>query len=211
MMLKTSNVSAKSFFLNASKNVTITGDRKQLLLKIAEAIAKEYVKEELVNLNFICTHNSRRSQLCQVWSFFAADFFNFNINTFSGGIEVTAFHRNTIKTLQKTGFTFQLEDFCHQNPTYRIGFNGVNKTVLGFSKLYNDESNLNPFMAITTCIDADINCPVVNGASYRFHLPFIDPKSSDGKNTQEEMYLNVNKDIAGQIYFLFASVKKIIS
>mgnify|MGYP000642774932 CR=1 FL=1 len=45
MMLKTSNVSAKSFFLNASKSITITGDRKQLLLKIAEIIAN-------TNINF---------------------------------------------------------------------------------------------------------------------------------------------------------------
>ena len=210
-MLKTSNVSAKSFFLNASKNAAITAERKQLLLKIADSMAKEYVKEEVVNLNFICTHNSRRSQFSQVWSFFASSYFNLNINAFSGGTEVTAFHRNTIKSLQKTGFTFQLEDFCHQNPTYRIGFNGTTKTILGFSKLFSDDINLTPFIAITTCNDADKKCPYVSTASHRFHLPFVDPKSSDGTEKQEATYLKVNTIIASEIYFLFAAVNKLIS
>ena len=97
MILKTSNVSAKNFFLNASKKTSILDDRKSLLLNIAEAIANEYSKNEIVRLNFICTHNSRRSQLGQVWSFYGAHHFNLNIHAFSGGTEVTAFHRNTVK------------------------------------------------------------------------------------------------------------------
>ncbi|TXD50384.1 hypothetical protein ES044_16715 [Polaribacter sp. IC066] len=210
-MLKTSNISAKNFFLNSAKKTSIKEDRKLLLLKIAEAIANEHSKNEVVNLNFICTHNSRRSQLGQIWSFFAAHYFNLNINAFSGGTEVTAFHRNTVKTLQKVGFHFQLEDFSHQNPTYSISFDATKKAILGFSKLYSDAINIEPFTAITTCNNADKNCPFIPSAQHRFHLPFVDPKASDGTTQQSETYLKTNQQIAGEIFFIFDHVKKLLS
>ncbi len=211
MILKTSNVSVKNFFLNASKKVSILDDRKILLLKIAESIAFEYSKNEIINLNFICTHNSRRSQLGQVWSFFAANYFNLNIDAFSGGTEVTAFHRNTVKTLQKVGFHFKLENFSHQNPRYTISFDKKKKKILGYSKLYNDTINIEPFIAITTCNNADKNCPFIPNASHRFNMPFIDPKASDGSEKQEATYLKTNMQIAREIYFIFDRVKKLIS
>ena len=67
----------KIFFENAAKNLNISEDRKNLLISIAKKI-----KEETLNskpdtyLNFICTHNSRRSQLAQVWAYYAAYYFN---------------------------------------------------------------------------------------------------------------------------------------
>jgi arsenate reductase len=54
MISRTSNVSAKNFFLNSSKKIILLEVRKILLLKIAEAIALEYSKQEIINLNFIC-------------------------------------------------------------------------------------------------------------------------------------------------------------
>jgi arsenate reductase len=209
-MLSTSTISVENFFVNAYKKATISDERKTLLLKISDAIAKEHTLNKEVNLNFICTHNSRRSQLGQVWSFYAAHYFKLNINAFSGGTEVTAFYRNTVKTLQKVGFEFQLIDFSHQNPTYQISFKGTKKAVLGFSKFYSDPLNKEPFMAITTCNNADINCPFIPTASHRFHLPFVDPKHSDGSDTQEETYLQTSQQIAGEIYFIFSEVKKLV-
>ena len=210
-MLKTANINTKNFFESALSKKDLTQKRSELLIRIAESIAKEYSINEAVNLNFICTHNSRRSQLGQAWSFFAAAYFNLNINAYSGGTEVTAFYRNTVKTLQKVGFLFQVVDFSHQNPKYQISFDGANKTILGFSKLYDDPENKNPYMAITTCDSADENCPFIPSATHRFHLPFVDPKHSDGSDKQEEIYLRTNKQIAGEIYFIFSNVKKIIS
>ena len=209
-MLSTSTISVENFFVNAYKKATISDERKTLLLKISDAIAKEHILNKEVNLNFICTHNSRRSQLGQVWSFFAASYFNLNINAFSGGTEVTAFYKNTVKTLQKVGFEFQLTDFSHQNPTYQISFNGNENRILGFSKLYSNPINTEPFMAITTCNNADTNCPFIPTASHRFHLPFIDPKHSDGTTKQEETYLQTSIQIAGEVYFIFSEVKKLI-
>lgn len=210
-MLKTPNPSTKNFFENAFKKSTISEDRVKLLLRIAETIAKEYTIKEVVNLNFICTHNSRRSQLGQVWGFYAADYFDLNINSFSGGTEVTAFYRNTVKTLQKVGFLFQVVDFSHQNPKYQISFEGSKKTLFGFSKLYDHSENKEPYMALTTCDSADRNCPYIPSATHRFHLPFVDPKHSDGSSDQEKTYLQTNQQIAGEVYFIFSQVKKLLS
>lgn len=209
-MLISSKISLENFFVNAYKKVIISDERKILLLKISDSIAKEYRLNKEVNLNFICTHNSRRSQLGQVWSFYAAHYFKLNINAFSGGTEVTAFYRNTVKTLQKVGFEFQLTDFSHQNPTYQVSFKGTKKAVLGFSKFYSDPINKEPFMAITTCNNADVNCPFIPTASHRFHLPFVDPKHADGSDIQEETYLQTSQQIAGEIYFIFSEVKKLV-
>jgi arsenate reductase len=209
-MLKTSTISLKNFFESAYRKTTLTEDRKKILSKIAAEITKEYKINNTVNLTFICTHNSRRSQLGQVWSFFAANYFNLKINAFSGGTEVTAFYRNTIKTLQKVGFDFLLTDFSHENPTYKISFNGTENTILGFSKLYSNPINIEPFMAITTCDNADMNCPFIPTASHRFHLPFVDPKHSDGTAQQEETYLQTSIQIAGEVYFIFSEFKKLV-
>ena len=83
-MLKTNPKMVKDFFEMSQQNIVIDANRKNLLLKIANKIAGNYNNDN-VNINFICTHNSRRSQLGQVWSFYAANYFNLPISAFSGG------------------------------------------------------------------------------------------------------------------------------
>ncbi|PQJ74060.1 hypothetical protein [Polaribacter gangjinensis] len=206
-MLKTSSISTKNFFEKASKKIFIPENRKNNLLKIAKTIATTYEKNEVVNLTFICTKNSRRSQIAQVWAFFAATYFKLNIHSFSGGFEVTSFNRSTIKTLQKAGFSFQLSDFSHQNPKYEISFDGTKKYIIGHSKLIEHPENPLNFIAISTCSNADVNCAYL-GTKYVFQLPFEDPKNSDGTLLQEEKYMEINKQIAGEIYFIFNEVKQ---
>jgi arsenate reductase len=209
-MPKTSTISTENFFKLASKKIKLTEDRKIKLLKVAKSVAQEYTKNKIANLNFICTHNSRRSQLGQVWAFYAANYFNLNIHAFSGGTEVTAFYRATVKTLQSVGFDFKVIDFSHQNPKYLISFNGNKETILGFSKRFDDPTNKEPFIAITTCNNADANCPFRPTAIDRFHLPFVDPKFSDGTSEQIEAYLLTNEQIAAEVYFIFNEIKKIV-
>jgi len=207
-MIKTDISKTKDFFESSIKNVKIAAQRKEILSKIAVKIATHYTSNNnRVNINFICTHNSRRSQLGQVWSFFAGNYFNINVNTFSGGTEVTAFHRNTVNTLKEVGFIFKVEEFSHTNPVYNISFNGSKKSIVGFSKIYDDPINLDPYFVITTCDSADENCPFIPEAIHRFHLPYTDPKHSDNTSHQSETYLKTNKEIAAQIYFLFKEVK----
>jgi len=211
-MILISENSTKNFFEKAFKKAEITSGRKKLLTQIAEKITSEYEKDAKINLNFICTHNSRRSQLAQVWGFFAAQYFDLKtIYSFSGGTETTAFHRNTVRTLQKAGFTFNLVEFSHQNPRYLISYKGTNTSIIGYSKLFDDQKNNSPFVAITTCDTADVNCPNVPQAIHRFHLPFVDPKYSDKTEQKEKVYLQTNKKIAAEIFFLFREIKKIVT
>jgi arsenate reductase len=210
-MPKASTISTENFFKLASKKIQLAVERKIILLKVAGTVAKEYRESNVVNLNFICTHNSRRSQLGQVWAFYAAHYFKLNIHAFSGGTEVTAFYRGTVKTLQSVGFDFKVVDFSHQNPKYLISFNGSTDSITGFSKRFDNETNKEPFIAITTCNNADANCPFIPTALDRFHLPFVDPKFSDGTSEQAEAYLITNEQIAAEISFIFNEVKKIIT
>ncbi|MGY0406982.1 MAG: hypothetical protein ACWIPJ_01290 [Polaribacter sp.] len=209
-MISTSLISTQNFFKNAQEKVFLNIERKNLLLSISKEITIELTRNKKVNLNFICTHNARRSQLSQIWSFYAAQYFNLNIYSFSGGTQTTAFYRNTVKTLQKAGFNFQVSDFSHQNPTYLISFKGCKNNILVFSKRFDHPENKEPYIAITTCNTADKNCPFIPDAIHQFHLPFIDPKFADGTTTQEETYLKISEQIAAEIYFIFADVKRIV-
>lgn len=207
----TQTINTNHFFNEAFSDLKIDNDRKQLLRSIALFITNELTDNKLVSLNYICTHNSRRSQLSQVWSDFAVNYFDIkSVKSFSGGTSITAFYRNTIKTLQEVGFNFKIKEFSHQNPIYEISYENCKKSIIGFSKLYNDNFNASPFIAITTCSNADTNCPFIPEAIQRFHLPFVDPKSYDSTIYQSEKYLETNKQIAGELHFIFKLVKTLI-
>lgn len=208
-MIQTDATRAKIFFENSYRKSALDENRKSLLLRIADKIVETYKENDgKVSINFICTHNSRRSQLGQVWTFFAAHYFDLNITAFSGGTEVTAFNRNTVRTLKSVGFTFQVEEFSHQNPVYQVSFEGTKHHILGFSKTFDHEINEAPYIAITTCDSADQNCPYIAEALHRFHLPYTDPKYSDGTPEQEAAYLKTNGEVASELYFVFMKVKE---
>ena len=67
---------------------TISDQRKDLLKPLQDYLSLKVKQKTAVNLNFICTHNSRRSQLSQVWAKVIGDFYGHNIDTFSGGLKL---------------------------------------------------------------------------------------------------------------------------
>jgi arsenate reductase (thioredoxin) len=207
-MLETISINTEDFFKNALNTLKLDKNRRQLLTSIAQFIAEEIKANKKVNLNYICTHNSRRSQLAQVWSSYACNYFKLSeVNSFSGGTAITAFYRNTVKTLQEVGFNFQIVEFSHQNPVYAINYKNCIDPIIGYSKLYDDEYNKKPFIAIITCSNAEENCPFIPDTIERFHLPFNDPKSFDNSLNQAEKYMETNKQIAGEIHFIFEKIK----
>ncbi len=211
MMEQTISINTEQFFKDALTNLKIDENRMKLLQSIALFITNELEQNKRVNLNYICTHNSRRSQLAQVWSSYASYYFKFSeIYSFSGGTMATSFYRNTVKTLQEVGFDFQILEFSHENPVYSISYKNCINPIIGFSKLYDSEHHKKPFIAITTCSSADENCPFIPNAIERFHLPFNDPKMYDNTLLQSEKYLETNKQIAGEIHFIFNSIKNSI-
>ncbi|CAM1372614.1 low molecular weight phosphatase family protein [Tenacibaculum xiamenense] len=208
-MISSKNINTKVFFENAKNSLHLTEERKDLLLEIADTISDEYFDRKKLNINFICTHNSRRSQFAQVWAFFAVNYFELpNFFTFSSGTEATAFHRNTVRALQHAGFEFNVDDFSHQNPKYLVSFKGCKEPLSAFSKTLENPINQFPYIAITTCDSADENCPFIPDAIHRFHLPYTDPKASDKTDNTKETYISTSKKIAGEIYFIFEEIKK---
>jgi arsenate reductase len=209
--METNTIKTKKFFTNSIYEVSIPENRRDFLTTIAEKIIEQRHKLKKVRLNFICTHNSRRSQLAQVWAHYAIENYKLRkIKSFSGGTETTAFHRNTVKTLQQVGFKFELIQFSHTNPIYEITSKNMKKPIVGFSKIYNDEINKKPFIAITNCSSAEENCPFIPDAVHRFHLPYEDPKSADDTTFTQKKYLETNQIIAAEMNFLFLQVSDLL-
>lgn len=189
---------------------SIAEDRKQILLNFADLLSIELKNGFVVKLNFICTHNSRRSHLAQVWAQTLAYYFKFNFECFSGGTESTAVYPLVIDTLIKQGFKIRkLNDPPHGNSLYFLEFTkGINPLNL-YSKTYDFYLNPNEnFIAVMTCSDADENCPIVSGAKHRFALTYDDPKVFDGTEYAEAKYLERSIQIATELCFVFQHITK---
>ncbi len=187
---------------------TVTTDRKQILQPLVHYIQQKVNAKETVRLNFICTHNSRRSHLSQVWAQTFVDYFNLPyIECYSGGTEATALYPMVAETLQKQGFW--VEKLSHENnPIYVIKSGENNRPIIGFSKKYDDPFNpKSQFAAIMTCSHANENCPLVVGAEVRVPITFEDPKAFDNTPLQAEKYAERSLEIANDLFYIFSNIK----
>ena len=188
---------------------SIPTERKILLESFANYISDKLKSGKDINLIFICTHNSRRSTMSQIWAQTAAKYFNIpNINCFSGGTEATAFNTRAAKTVQSYGFKVEQKDES-ENPIYLVHFSDEKEPITCFSKVYNDKFNpQNNFAAIMTCSDADANCPLVLGAEARFPVKYNDPKEFDNTNLEIEKYTERFEQIGIEMLYTFSRIKK---
>lgn len=188
---------------------TIPLERKHLLNSFAEYISLKLNNENAVNLTFICTHNSRRSHISQIWARASAEFYGIkNVNCFSGGTEATAFNPRAVNALRKAGFEIIKNDDS-ENPVFLVKYAEDADPLKCFSKVYNDPFNpQNNYAAVMTCSDADENCPVVFGADARFPIRYEDPKKYDGTESEEKMYEERCRQIASEMIYVFNKVKK---
>lgn len=182
-------------------------ERKQVLQPLIDYIRKKLDKSETINLNFICTHNSRRSHLSQVWAQTMAGFFKIkNVYCYSGGTEATALFPMVTKTLAIHGF--QVEALSESNnPVYSIKFADNEHPIIGFSKRYDDDFNpKSNFAAIMTCSHANENCPMVFGCDTRIPITYDDPKAFDNSPQQAEKYFERSVQIATELKFVFSKI-----
>lgn len=186
----------------------IPEDRKVQLNKVASFIQTKLSAGEKINLIFICTHNSRRSHMGQLWATAAAEYYDIKeVSCYSGGLEVTAFNPNAIKALTKAGFKINKEK-DGANPIYMAKYADDAPAVKSFSKKYMDAPNpTNNFAAIMTCSHADETCPIVQGAAIKISTPYDDPKVADGTPQQEAVYDERCKQIATEVFYAFSLVK----
>jgi protein-tyrosine-phosphatase len=187
----------------------ISTDRQNELRQIAEFVREELDAGRPAKLVFICTHNSRRSHLSQIWASVAASYYAIpGIETFSGGTAATAFNPRAIAALERAGVRVEKTN-DDKNPKYLVhGADGVAPTV-AFSKRYDDEANPQAgFCAVMTCSEADEACPNVAGAKLRVPLHYADPKVADGKPEEAAKYDERCAQISREMLYLFSQVGK---
>ncbi len=186
----------------------IPQERKKTLTEIIAYAKKKLEAESSVQLMFICTHNSRRSQFGQVWAATAAKYYGIEgAKTYSGGIEVTACNPRTIAALKRAGFSI-VKKSEGINPQYEVKSTEKETGSTLYSKLYGDFSNpRGGFAAIMVCSDADEKCPLVQGAEERISLPYDDPKAFDGTPQEAEKYDERCRQIAREVFYVFANIK----
>lgn len=187
----------------------IDDQRKAILQPLVVFIQEKINRKEVINLNFICTHNSRRSHLAQIWSQFASAYYNIpNINCYSGGTEETALFPKIVETLENQGFQI-LKVADSKNPIYAIKYDENSSPIIGFSKKYNDAFNpISNFAAILTCSQADEGCPFISGAEKRIPITYEDPKISDDTTEQTEVYKQRSFQIATEMMYIFSQITK---
>ncbi len=184
----------------------ITEERKEVLNVLIDYIQQKLDKKEAVNLNFICTHNSRRSQFSQIWAQTAADYYDIETSCYSGGVEVTAFNKRAVDAIKRAGFNVTQKG--EDNPIYHISYSTDVKPISIYSKLYDDFINpITGFAAIITCSPADENCPFIPGAEKRIPVRYKDPKEFDDTSHEAIQYDERSKQIASEMFYVFSQLK----
>ena len=193
--------------INNIDEKSIIEQRKIILQPLIDYINLKLNNCEEVRLNFICTHNSRRSHLAQVWAQTMAQYFNLRqVFCYSGGTESTSMYTAAVNTLKEFGFEIDvIAD--NDNPVYSIKYCLNQLPIIGFSKCFDHPFNpKTDFAAILTCSDADDGCPFIDGADVRIPITFEDPKVYDNTNLQNEKYLERGIQIAAELKYVFSKV-----
>jgi arsenate reductase len=194
--------------IKSLKPERISEERKLILNPLVAFIQSKHTAGKPIRINFICTHNSRRSHLSPVWAQTLAYYFNIkNVSCYSGGTEATALFPMAAETLRNSGFEVKTisED---SNPIYSIKFAENEHPIIGFSKKLDDHFNpKSEFAAIMTCDSANEACPFVAGAELRIPITYKDPKAFDQTPQQSEKYKERSLQIATELYYVFSQIK----
>lgn len=185
----------------------IPAERKEILNQLINYIRLKKSNNGPIRLNFICTHNSRRSHLSQIWAQTMAYHYSIdNVYCYSGGTEATAMFPKVAETLTNQGFEiYRLSDF--PNPVYAVKYDQNEHPIICFSKEYNHAFNPQAgYAAIVTCNSADEACPVVLGADARFPIKYDDPKAFDGADLMDAKYAERSLQIGAEMAYVFGNV-----
>lgn len=185
----------------------ISQERREQLAPLTAFVREKIDAGQPVSLNFICTHNSRRSHMSQLWAQAAATHFDLpGVRTYSGGTEATAFNPRAVAAIQRAGFEV-LRTTDDANPIYHVKYSPYLPPMTCFSKIYDGAPNPRENLAaVMVCTDADENCPAVLGAEARISLPFVDPKESDGTPREAATYDERCAQIAREMLYAMSRV-----
>jgi hypothetical protein len=193
----------------AAEVATVSPERKEVLNTIANDVAERLEAGKPADLTFICTHNSRRSHMSQIWAATAAYYYGIqNVHTFSGGTQATACNCRTVAAMRRVGFDIE-DATTGDNPIYLVRYACDRPVIRAYSKLYNGEGNpTRDFIALMTCSVADKTCPVVEGASSRYAIHYVDPRLCDDTPTETTAYNERCREIAREMFYIMSEVRK---
>ncbi|MCS5489417.1 protein-tyrosine-phosphatase [Algoriphagus limi] len=192
--------------IEKARQLIIPEDRIRVLNPLIEYIQSKIDQGQEINLNFICTHNSRRSQFSQIWAQTAADYFGIPANCYSGGVEITAFNERAVASIKRSGFKVSAKGDA--NPVYYVFHSDDKEAITAFSKLFNDPINKgSQFAAVITCSHADENCPFIPGTEKRIPVRYEDPKEFDNTSEESAKYDERSLQIASEMFYVFSNVK----
>lgn len=191
-----------------TKSEAIPSERKAKLAKVADYVRERLAKSEPAKLTFICTHNSRRSHLSQIWAQVAAEYYGLiGVETFSGGTEATAFNPRAVAAMQRCGLKIVADDPAVTNPRYSVYTSDWTSPQVCFSKLYDAPPNpLKNYCAVMTCSQADEACPLVMGCELRVPLRYDDPKVADDTVFEAQRYDERSAQICTEMLFMMSLV-----
>ncbi|WP_020467227.1 low molecular weight phosphatase family protein [Singulisphaera acidiphila] len=185
-------------------------------------ITQKHVPGQPLDLTMICTGNSRRSILGATMGNIAAAYYGLpEIRFHSGGTAPTAFNPRTVNALREIGVEIDPTDAeakrgepATANPVYRVrwGIPGDSNTppleTTEFSKRYSDPANPQAgFAALLVCGEADAGCPVVQGASVRIAMPYLDPKIYDDSVYETAKYAERRDDMGRLLFSVMMRVR----
>ncbi|MGB0716898.1 MAG: low molecular weight phosphatase family protein [Phycisphaerae bacterium] len=186
----------------------INEERKSQLEQVSTLLRTKLKSGRPFSLTFVCTHNSRRSHMAQLWAAAAAARYDLPIHTFSGGTEATAFHPNAIGAMRRAGMQVEKTNDI-SNPIYHVRFATGFPAQTCFSKKFDTSPNpTDAYAAIMVCTDADKRCPLVHGADGRFAIPYVDPKISDGTAMAEATYDERAAQIAREMLYMMSKAAR---
>ena len=191
-----------------SEQQAIRDERKRQLTELAQWIRAQRYAGRPARLVFICTHNSRRSHISQVWAQTAAGVFGVDgVETYSGGTETTAFNPRAVAALERAGFSVARKT-DGDNPVYAVTDGPEAAPMEAFSKVFDDDANPKAdFAAVMTCTQADEGCPFVPGAAFRKTIAYEDPKAFDGTDRESAAYDERVAQIGRELLFLFSTLR----
>ena len=185
----------------------VSAERRQVLDQIAADVAAQLQARKTAQLTFICTHNSRRSHMSQIWAQTAAYYYGLDqVQAFSGGTQATACNCRTVAAMRRVGFAIE-DATTGDNPLYLVRYAEDRRPIPAYSKLYNADGNpKRDFIALMTCSVADKTCPVVEGATARYAIHYADPRLCDDTPTETAAYNERCREIAREMFYIMSKV-----
>ena len=187
----------------ADLNARVDPTRRPALRSCAAAIARQLDARGEVSVVAVCTHNSRRSQLAEVWLAVASAAAGLGgVSVCSGGSDPVAVAPGAIAVLRERGFRVEA-DTADANPRLRVRGHGIEREL--YAKPLGEAVAGVPLrggVALMVCAAADAACPPVPQVGYRARLPFADPRHADGTPGEAAAYRAASDRIEAEMRWL---------